>query len=115
MREALCYLSASTANASTVVYQECRLAEAVGEPLRLVPKLERGLLDMPAYSMPRVLRYAALGQSEYIELDMPASHCIQALKFAKAEGLPHEMLREAFLGPRRAQSGPPSRPSEETP
>ncbi len=51
---------------------------------------------MPVYPMPRLVRYAALMGMDLVELDMPASWGKQALKYARAHGLPKECLEEAF-------------------
>jgi hypothetical protein len=46
--------------------------------------------------MPRLLRFATLCGDDYAELDFPASHGGQILKYARVFGLPADVLEQAF-------------------
>jgi hypothetical protein len=73
-------------------YKECRLAEALGLNLRLVG----GLPHIPVYSTPRIIRFAAFTGMNLLELDAPASHGRQILKYAVRFGLCSNLLATAF-------------------
>jgi hypothetical protein len=68
-----------------------------GVPLRLIPA-DYSTLHRPVYSMPKVIRFAALCASDYVELDLVASHPRQLLAYAKEHALRHAVLQRAFGG-----------------
>lgn len=73
-------------------YHECSLARKLGFKLRLV-----GLLpDVPVYQTPRIVRYAAFTGMGLLELDAPASHSRQILKYARRFKLPSATLEDAY-------------------
>jgi curved DNA-binding protein CbpA len=77
-------------------YRECQLAVDAGVPLRLVGETANGWKGMPVYGMPRLVRFPALAEMGYMELDFPASHGRQILKYARKQNLPRDVLEEAF-------------------
>ena len=79
---------------------ECQLATRCGEKLRLVPQ-DWSLAGRPAYSMPKLIRYAALLGSGHCELDLVSSHPRQILRYALLHNLGHTVLQAAF-GSRQA-------------
>ena len=87
---------ASQARPTHDAYRECQLAAAAGTPLRLVGETANGWKGMPVYGMPRLIRYPALAEMGYMELDFPASHGRQILKYARKHNLPHDVLEEAY-------------------
>jgi curved DNA-binding protein CbpA len=80
-------------------YKECGLATALGLKLRLVGTLP----DIPVYSTPRVVRFAAFTAMDLQELDAPASHGRQILKYARRHELFRPVLEQAFADGARIQ------------
>ncbi len=75
-------------------YEESDVACKLGLKLRLVAKGARA--SMPVYPQPRVVRHAAFMGVDVVELDVPASHGQQALKYARKHVLPLAALEAAF-------------------
>ena len=73
-------------------YKECKLAEQLGLNLRLVGTTP----NIPIYSTPRIIRFAAFAGMNLLELDAPASHGRQILKYAQRFGLQSATLASAF-------------------
>jgi hypothetical protein len=76
---------------------ESDFATRCGVALRLIPA-NFSALHRPTYSMPKLIRFAALCGTEYLELDLVASHPRQILKYAREHQLPHAALARAFGG-----------------
>lgn len=53
-------------------------------------------LCWPLYAHPNIARHAFFVGTELIELDFPALHGQQFLKYARRHGLPHQVLQHAF-------------------
>ena len=73
-------------------YFECELANRLQVPMRLTGRGQR----WPLYSYPRLARYAFFTGTGLAELDFPASHGQQFLKYARRHNLPHRTLELAF-------------------
>lgn len=73
-------------------YKECSLANELGLHLRLVGVLP----NISTYHTPRIIRFAAFTGMKLMELDAPASHGRQILKYAHRNKLPHIALLTAF-------------------
>ncbi|CAJ1442726.1 unnamed protein product, partial [Effrenium voratum] len=73
-------------------YYECELANRLQVPMRLTGRGQR----WPLYSYPRLARYAFFTGTGLAELDFPASHGQQFLKYARRHNLSHRTLELAF-------------------
>ncbi|CAJ1443076.1 unnamed protein product, partial [Effrenium voratum] len=88
------YLERGLASNKTVPeeYYECELANRLQVPMRLTGRGQR----WPLYSYPRLARYAFFTGAGLAELDFPASHGQQFLKYARRHNLSHRTLELAF-------------------
>ena len=88
------YLERGLASNKTVPeeYYECELANRLQVPMRLTGRGQR----WPLYSYPRLARYAFFTGTGLAELDFPASHGQQFLKYARRHNLSHRTLELAF-------------------
>ncbi|CAJ1448333.1 unnamed protein product, partial [Effrenium voratum] len=88
------YLEHGLASNKTVPeeYYECELASRLQVPMRLTGRGQR----WPLYSYPRLARYAFFTGAGLAELDFPASHGQQFLKYARRHNLSHRTLELAF-------------------
>ena len=87
------YLERGLASNKTVPeeYYECELANRLQVPMRLTGRGQR----WPLYSYPRLARYAFFTGTG-LELDFPALHGQQFLKYARRHNLSHRTLELAF-------------------
>ena len=74
---------------------ECKLAVQCKTQLRLVPA-DWSPPGRPIVSLPKLLRYAVLLGSPYLELDLVSSHPRQILKYARKHELRRDGLEWAF-------------------